>query len=246
MGGFVPQVITNTVAIPAQVNAPLAMQAYFQQLQAPSECMAQDGVFVAHMLVDVAETSSGGKRRTKCTVRKFAQRTSMLRASGFPHLCEMLATTVTRSHFANPESAGDLVSDTIANASSVTEEEATAMGGVFLGILNSSSTESIVKVQVEASSRPSPRFLSPRLSPAVATRKLLRTFVALDTMGRKHAWFVPMLTTIALRLQGTSVADRARRRSSVVRPEPANGDSGDGFHAVVRTHTPPFSITLGV
>ena len=40
-------------------------------------------VFVAHMLVDIAETLSGGKREIKSNVRKFAQRTLMLRASGF-------------------------------------------------------------------------------------------------------------------------------------------------------------------
>jgi hypothetical protein len=168
------------------------MQAYFQQLRDPSECTAEDGVYVGHMLVDAAETSSSGKRETSKTVRTFAQRTTLLRDCGFPHLATMLATIVTGSHVADPDSPSDGSSDTIADPASVTEEEATAMGVVFVDVLDSG------------------RAATPALTPAAAVLKLMETFVALETMGQQHVWFFPMLTTIAERLQGAWVAERAQ------------------------------------
>jgi hypothetical protein len=179
------------------------MQAYFQQRRAPSLCTAQDGVAVAHMLVDSADTSSHNRRESKKTVRKFAERTSMLRALGFP-VSEMLATVVTGSHMVDPDCASDLLSpDSIDDPTLLTEEDATAMGGVFAGILRSGRTA------------------TPALSPAEAVRKLTEAFVALDIMGRKHLWFLPMLRTIAQRLLGMSIVDSVRRASSsnpVIRP----------------------------
>ena len=46
--GFVPKTVTNLVAVPAQLNGPLDMQAYFQQLRDPSECYRGWGVCGAH------------------------------------------------------------------------------------------------------------------------------------------------------------------------------------------------------
>jgi hypothetical protein len=210
--GLVPPFVTN-MAIPAQMDGPLAMQAYFQQLRDPSECCAQDGVFVAHMLVDIAETLSGGKREIKSNVRKFAQRTLMLRASGFPHLSAMLTTVVTKSHVYDPDSASDLLSDSFVDPALVTEEEATAMGDVFAGVL-----------------RDSGRSATPAPSPATAVRKLIQTFAVLEVMAHKHVWFVPMLETIAGRLHESSVVDRRQSidRGSSIHPGLANGNSFDG------------------
>jgi hypothetical protein len=195
--GFVPRVVTEVVATPGQMNGPLAMQAYFQQLRGLSECTAQDGVSVAHMLVDAAEACKEGKRQKKHTVWKFALRTSVLRSSGFPHLSEMLATVISRTQVTDPESACDLLSDSIADPASVTEEEATTMGAVFAGILDSEE----------------------KVSPAAAVDRLMQSFAAFEIMRSKHAWFVPMLTTIAQRLQGASVVDgvpKASKRNSIL------------------------------
>ena len=138
----------------------------------------------------------------------------MLRAYGFPHLGEMLATVVSRSHVADPGSANDVSSDTILDPSSITEEEATAMGGVFVGILNSG------------------RSATPALSPDAAVLMLVHTFLALDIMTHTHVWLVPMLTTIASRLQGRSIVDRAQTvrmdRGNTIHPGLATGISIDG------------------
>jgi hypothetical protein len=104
----------------------------------------------------------------------------------------------------DPACASDLLSlDSIDDPTLLTEEDATAMGGAFAGILHSGRTA------------------TPALSPAEAVRKLTEAFAALDIMGRKHVWFLPMLRTIAQRLLGMSIVDsvrRASRSSSVIRP----------------------------
>jgi hypothetical protein len=195
------------------LNGPLAMQAYFQQRRDPCECAAQDGIFVAHMLFDAAETSSGGKDQTKQIVRNFALRTTMLHASGFPNLSEMLATAVSRSHVTDLDSASEHVSsETMADPASVTEKEATLMGAVFAGILDSGRTA------------------TPALGPGAAVLKFTEAFVPLSSFGRKHwhVWFVPMLTTIAERLQGTSVVDRSQRESM-----------GRGMQSTLQKTVPP-------
>ena len=174
---------------------------------------------MAHILVDAAETRREGKRRKKHAVWKFALRMSMQRSSGFPHLSEMLATVVTRTHVADPESACDLLSDSIADPASVTEEEATAMGAVFAGILDSEAT----------------------VSPAAAVERLMQSFAAFEIMRSKHAWFVPMLTTIAPRLQGASVADgvpRASKRNSILPGTFTHAHRFDGLVRGPREYSP--------
>ena len=123
------------------------------------------------------------------------------------------------------DSASNLLSDTIADPTLVTEEEATAMGGVFVDIVGSG------------------RSATPALSPAAAVLKLTQRFIALAIMGHKHVWFLPMLATIAERLQGTFVIDKAH--SNLIHPWPASVTRFDGRKSSV-DHVSPSTLVIAL
>ena len=132
--GSIPRIVTNKVAIPAQLMVPQSMQRYFQQVRPLETCDADDGRIVALMIRDLA-----GKKPTQLdsAIPAFASRNTMLRACGFPHIGAMLVALLT----ADTESDVEHI-PVAEQAALLTKEQATAIGRMLASNLMRSAAPS--------------------------------------------------------------------------------------------------------
>jgi hypothetical protein len=153
--GLMPQAITNTIAVPGQLHGahlafqarsalghrnvlvraclavPRTLQLYFQQLRPLSECSADDGQVIGHMLMDLME---GKPKDVRLAILKFANRTAMLRECSFLHIGEMLVSLL----MFTPQSDSK---PSLAQATALaTEEEASRIGSALASTIHSSRT----------------------------------------------------------------------------------------------------------
>jgi hypothetical protein len=248
--GLVPQAITNKIVTPGQMHGahlallarsalshrnvlvraflavPRTLQLYFQQLRPLSECSADDGQVVGHMLMDLME---GKPKDARLAILKFVNHTAMLRECSYPHIGEMLVALLMFTPQSDSKPSPAVVAQTTALA---TEEEASRIGSALASIIHSSRTA------------------------AEAVQTALRLHAVLRTTTSAHIWFVPMVEAMAERMSAgaarpLAAAHFVHRRSWVHRPsasvqpgkalEPPLGsadnvDIGDGqssFNSVV-------------
>jgi hypothetical protein len=191
-----------------------------------SECSADDGQVVGHMLMDLME---GKPKDVRLAILKFANRTAMLRECSYPHIGEMLVALLMFTPQSDSKPSPAVVAQTTALA---TEEEASRIGSALASIIHSSRTA------------------------AEAVQTALRLHAVLRTTTSAHIWFVPMVEAMAERMSAgaarpLAAAHFVHRRSWVHRPsasvqpgealEPPLGsadnvDIGDGessFNSVV-------------
>ena len=93
MRGFVPQWITNQIAIPRQTAAPLTLQRYFQQILPLGACVEEDGQVVGHMIMDAAQQEKSSD--LEAAIRMFVSSTAMLRDCGVLHVGTLLVAGIT-------------------------------------------------------------------------------------------------------------------------------------------------------
>jgi hypothetical protein len=192
--GFIPQIVANRVAIPAQLKVPQHLQIYFQQLRPLSECTADDGRVVGQMLT---ELDDGKPEETARAIRSFADRTAMLRECGFRHIGDMLAALVTTPAVAWGASEDMLTLTAAKDPAWVTLEQATAIGAMLAMKMRSTHV------------------------PASALPKAVDSQAALCRIKAQHAWFVPMLGTLIAaesRVRGSTVTS-LWRLSARVKPK---------------------------
>jgi hypothetical protein len=212
MKGFMPHWAANALLIPSQLDGLRHMQAYFQHLRPLRECVADDGRYVAHMMME-AVAATTRKHDALHALRMFVQRTAMLRDSGFPHMAAMLATIATDDLVAKSDTHGGDPQD---DPASVTEMDAARMGGTLLAILAGDSAP----------------------SPAGAVQALVRQFKALGALDRTYVWFAPMLEVACQRRapRSSHIARDLVRRLSTMRDSrvaPASS-AADTLLSVVR------------
>jgi hypothetical protein len=165
--GHIPQIITDTIAVPRQQGTVYDLQCYFQHVRPLSECDADDGRVVGHMLLHLARSKPKDPAHA---IRTFANRTAMLRECGFRHIGAMLAQLLNADA---AQGGPDHRSTIVALSSSVvTEQQAAAIGSAIA----SSTRRSHV--------------------PATALKKVLQLHEALRAMKSGYVWFVPMLEVI--------------------------------------------------
>jgi hypothetical protein len=222
MKGHVPQIITDTIAVPKQQGVVYDLQCYFQHVRPLSECDADDGRVVGHMLLDLAQSKPEDPAHT---IRAFVNRTAMLRECGFRHICAMLAQLLdVDAAQGEPDNCARIVE---LGPSVVTEEQAHAIGRAIASSIRRSHV------------------------PATALKRVLQSHEVLRAMKAGFVWFVPMLEVItehnAAELRRSSWMKRlhsiapAKGPSVVVSDETlhADGASEDrAFSSVVRLGAP--------
>ena len=182
--GWVPQFVANK-AIPGQMRNPQTMQQYMQQVRPLSECNADDGRAVGHMLIDLVDSKPEDVAHA---VRTFANRTAMLRQSGFRHIGAMLVVFFTADARARPD---DDVAITALDPSMVTEQQAIAIGGAISSVHQSPM-------------------------PAAALQHVLKLHAVLRAMVSSCVWFVPMLEVITARKTKPRRSTIMKRLSAIV------------------------------
>ncbi len=188
--GLVPQIITDTIAVPKQQGTVYDQQRYFQHVRPLSECDADDGRIVGHMLLDLVQ------RRPKDPVhaiRTFVNRTAMLRECGFRHIGAMLAQLLN----ANAAQGGpDHRATTVElSPSAATEQQAAAMGSAIA----SSTRRSHV--------------------PVTALKKVLQSHAVLRALNASYVWFVPMLEVLTAHEAAELRRSSWMKRLSSIAPE---------------------------
>jgi hypothetical protein len=155
------------------------VQRYFLQVEPPTSATTADGVILAHLIMDLADTTEQPERAA--AIQMFVRHTAVLRECGFTHLHafihgifdERLLFTLGVG-FRNLKTVS--IPEVVAtNPAVVTERGAALMGRGLESILRISST------------------------PAEAIGDLLRKYPALKVMADRHVWFQPLLETIAKR-----------------------------------------------
>ena len=188
---------------------------YFQQLRPASQCDAEDGRVVGQLLVDLVKSKP---KDLAHAIRTFANSTAMLRESGFRHIGVML------EYLLLADAPSGAVCDTALVAldrSSVTEQQAIAIGGAVASIVRRSHV------------------------PATAVRKVVNSHAVLRAMSSDFIWFVPMLEVlVAPKVAVSGRSTVMRRLSSLVKrtsvaPIGGQSDGGEddgesGFSSVVR------------
>jgi hypothetical protein len=144
----------------------VSVQLYFQQLLPLSKCGATDGRVVGLLLLDVVNNKP---KDLAHAVRAFAYRTAMLRECGLCNIGAMLAHLLT----ADAQSSSDDTAVVVLDPSSVTEEEAAALGSAIASSVHVSN------------------------APAVAVQNVVESHDVLRAMKSRFVWFVPMLEVIA-------------------------------------------------
>ena len=206
--GWVPQIVSNMVAIPQQMKNPQTAQRYFQQVRPLSECNAEDGRAVGLLLLDLVESKP---KDLVHAIGTFVNRTEMLRECGFRHIGSMLVRLLA----ADGQGAAQGASDddaTIAplDPSTLTEKQATAIGStIFLGVRRVGYL------------------------PVTALQKVIKSQAALRAMKSGYAWFVPMLEVLTARNAiGPRRSILMKRLSSIFVPNVAPIDLIDGAESV--------------
>jgi hypothetical protein len=186
MGHF-PRWLTNNLATPQLMLLPYKVQTYFAHIKQPSRCTAADGVLLGHLLVDAATGAKRTHERAEA-ITMFVRRTAVLRECEFASLDEMIIAIF--AHANQQQLAKGLgfgrfmtvLAQSVAttNPSALTAEEAATIGQGFKAILRISAT------------------------PSEAVDDTLLKYPALGILEQRHAWFRPMLETIAKRQTASS------------------------------------------
>jgi hypothetical protein len=100
-------------------------QRYFQQVRPLSECDADDGRVVGHMLMDLVEEKPKDPAHA---IQTFVNRTAMLRECGFRHIGAMLVRLLNTDSQGGPDDATAIV---VLSPSVATEEQASALGSAI-------------------------------------------------------------------------------------------------------------------
>jgi hypothetical protein len=219
--GWVPQIVSNTVAIPQQMKNPQTAQRYFQQVRPLSECNAEDGRAVGQLLLDLVASKP---KDLAHAIRAFVNRTEMLRECGFRHIGSMLVRLLA----ADGQGAAQGASDddaTIApldDPSSLTEKQAIAIG----------STISLGVHRVD--------FL-----PVTALQKVIKSQAVLRAMKSGYAWFVPMLEVLtAHKAVEPRRSTLMKRLSSIFVPNVAAIDGAESADADIEVEEGRFSSVV--
>ena len=168
------------------MSVPGSLQLYFQQLRPLTECAADDGPVVGHLLLNVVERASGSAKELPHRIRRFCQQVAMLRDCGFPLFSAMLRALVSF----DIRSAGPEHLAVAADPALMTEEHATAVGRMLMSAVCEQPGNAFV------------------------VDNFVLVYAALRTMKQKFPWFVPMLKTIILRRGvATSQMDTRQRLS---------------------------------
>jgi hypothetical protein len=123
--GWVPQIITDTVALPNMLLTVNNQQRYFQQIRPLAKCDADDGRIVGRMLLDLVEESS---RDLSHAIRAFSHRTDMLRECSLRHIGAMLVRLLSPHAQGTPDEDAAIIE---LDPSKVTEKQATAIGSAI-------------------------------------------------------------------------------------------------------------------
>jgi hypothetical protein len=218
--GHVPQIITDTIAVPTQQGAVYLLQCYFQHVRPLSECDADDGRIVGHMLLDLAQRNPKDPAHA---IRTFVNRTAMLRECGFRHIGAMLVQLLdVDAAQGEPDHHATIVE---LSPSMVTEQQAHVIGSAIA----SGTRQSHV--------------------PASALKKVLQSHEVLRAMTLGYIWFVPMLEIITARKHeqlrrsavmkrlsafGTTRAPRVAPVAMTLNANSADHDEESSFSSVVR------------
>jgi hypothetical protein len=193
-------------------------QDYFQSIRPLSACDAEDGRIVGRMLKDLVERKP---KDLAHSVREFVCRTEMLRKCGFRFISAML-TCLLIPEDPDPEAGSDGDAPiTALDRSSVTENQAIAIGRAI--------AQSVRRSHV----------------PATAVRKVVNSHAVLRAMKSDFVWFVPMLEVLVAQRSVDSGRSTLMRRLSLlvkrtsVAPIGGQSDGGEddgesGFSSVVR------------
>jgi hypothetical protein len=194
--GWIPQSITNRVAIPQQMRNPELSQRYFQHIRPLSECDAEDGRVVGHLLAVLVE---GNPKDLAHAVRTFVNRTAMLRECSFCHIGAMLVHMLAA---ADAQGSSNQAAIVAADPASVTEKQAMA-----LGIAIASSVQQYHM-------------------PGTALHRVVTSHAALRAMKSRYVWFVPMLEVLTARKSTPSTETRRstviRRFSAIIAVDDAS------------------------
>ncbi len=211
--GWVPQIITDTIALPGMLLTVNNQQRYFQQIRPLAKCDADDGRIVGRMLLDLVEDSP---KDLSHAIRAFSYRTAMLRGCSLRHIGAMLVRLLSTVAQGTPDEEAAI---TALEPSAVTEKQAIAIGSAI------------------ASSVHQAHALAAGLS------KVVKSHGVLQAMKSEHAWFMPMLEVVmahkAAERRGSMVMNRLRSNmspvaSSDVALHAGAGDEESGFSSVVR------------
>jgi hypothetical protein len=160
------------------------LQVYFQQIRPLSECVADDGLFVAKLFMDEVARSDT-KEKAEPALQRFVSRTAMFRDSGFANIGSLLIAMVSES-----TGPSDSIAEVVSQSEAPTVTEAIDIGGAFAPSLANHDTA------------------------AAAVAAYIEKYVALRKLSETHVWFRPMLETIAGRLKDFDVPHSAIRRST--------------------------------
>jgi hypothetical protein len=215
--GLVPHFVADTIEAPTHMRYVDSLQRYFQQIKPLAKCDAEDGRLVGELLLEVVERTPNDLAHA---IRMFANCTTMLRECGFRHIDLMLVRLLTADAHVGPDSDKD-VANVAPNPSSVTEEQAAAIGSVIASVRLSDA-------------------------PAVALKRVVKSLAVLRAMKSCFVWFVPMLEGLAvpkiaqprrstLMERLTSIATARAPVAPIDAVSDAGiADEGSGFSTVVR------------
>jgi hypothetical protein len=201
---------------------PATLQRYFQQIRPIAKCDAEDGRVVGHMLHDLASSETKDLPRA---IRKFADRTAMLRDCGLAHIGDMLASLLSADVQGKPDRTSSIplapVPTTVVglDPSSLTEEQANAIGAAIVLSVREADM------------------------PATGLKRAVKSHAVLRAMKSKYVWFAPMLETImahtAAEPRGSLLMKRLSSRVTSMAPGDAalsadGAEEEGGFSSVVR------------
>jgi hypothetical protein len=169
--GWVPQSITNKVAVPGQMRNPQTIQRYFQHVRPLSECNAEDGRVVGHLLVMLVE---GNTKELAHAIRTFVNCTAMLRNCSFCQIGAMLVPLLQLLTPADAAGSCDDAAGVAADPASVTEKQAMALGSAIASRVHSAHAQ------------------------ATALHQVVTSHAVLRAMKSDYAWFVPMLEVLTV------------------------------------------------
>ncbi len=157
------------------------------------KCDVEDGRIVGHLLMELVQSKPKDPAHA---IRTFTNRTAMLKESGLHHIGEMLVALLMVDAKSNPD---DILAVAVAasqDPSSLTREQASAIGHMIASSIFRSHESAAVDKAVE-------------LHPVLSTMKL------------QHAWFVPMLEVlVAANAVERRRSNGGKRFSSIIAPEP--------------------------
>jgi hypothetical protein len=174
------------------MHPPKTYALYFQQLLPLSECDANDGRLVAHLLMDLADSKPDDLAHA---IRAFANCMAMLRDCGFPMGEFLVALIISSAHSPSDKFAAELESrSVILSPASVTTEQAAAIG----------------RKLASATCQPP--------ATAAAVREAVDMHSSLRTMISRYIWFLPMLEVLLAHAAEPRRSTIARRLTSIVAP----------------------------